>query len=459
MRKIAPRTQSLVVRLLIAQGVPLAVFTAALLAIGAWTAHSIVERTADRLLAGTLQTIRESVTVRDGRLTADVAPWSLALLDGPERDAVFYSLRDGDELVTGYEELPNLSDAHSQAPVFADMTVRGVPVRMAQQTLVIPGRERPVVVSVAQSLDSRRAGQHELYRSLLFLPALLVVLAALLIWPALQWGLNSLNRLIEDLSLRASGQTVSFAPVPAELAPPELSPVIGAFNRLLAGMEKSTAGIERFSADASHQLRTPLSVLAANLDLLAASKRPWTATERRLIADSQQAAADMARLIQQLLSTARANGQIQNGGADVRRAVRRGALTAAAAHGVGAAGLRLRMPHEDVLVAGDEALISEQINNLVDNALRYGAAPVFVSIGLLDRNTVVTVWDHGPGTSPDDLERLTERFYRPARNDAPGSGLGLSIVEALAEAQGARLTLANRRRRPGLVATLRYRPA
>lgn len=454
-----PKTQSLVVRLLVAQGLPLAVFTAALLAIGAWTAHSVVERTADRLLAGALQSVRESVTVENGAVTADVSPWSLALLDGPERDAVFYSIRDGDTLVTGYPDLRTLPNATPQAPSFADMVVRGVPVRMAQQSVAIPGRDRPVVVSIAQSLDSRRASQFELYRSLLLLPSLLVVLAALLIWPAVNWGLRSLNRLIDDLAARSSASAASYAPLAVELAPQELSPVIAAFNRLLSGLEKSRASVERFSADASHQLRTPLSILAANLELLDSADRPWTPTERRLVADSRQAVADMSRLTQQLLATARADNRRTAGVAELRRAVRHGALQAAEARGVNARDLHIRLPTEEVLVAGDDALIREQLNNLTDNALKYGAPPVFIHVSVRAGEAVVTIWDHGPGTPPEGLARLTERFYRAEAGASGGSGLGLAIVETLARAQGADLDLANRRRGAGLVAKLTFRLA
>ena len=88
-------SHSLVNRLLIAQVVPLTVFAIVLLGVGAWTAHRVVERTSDRLLAGAMQTILQSVSLDDQGVTVDVAPWSLALLDTPERDAVFYGIREG----------------------------------------------------------------------------------------------------------------------------------------------------------------------------------------------------------------------------------------------------------------------------------------------------------------------------------------------------------------------------
>lgn len=448
-------SHSLVIRLLIAQVVPLALFAIVVLAVGAWTAQRVVADNADRLLAGALQTIRETVSVDDGRISVDVAPWALALLDGPERDAVFYSVRDGDRLITGYEELPSLPQAQADKPVFADLSVRGVSVRMAQQTLNIPGRAVPIRVSIAQSLDSRRASLRELYRSMLLLPALLVVLAALLVWPALQWGLNSMKRLIDDLTRRPA-LAADFAPTDIDLAPREFWPVLNAFNQLLARLEASTSGVQRFAADASHQLRTPLSIMSANLALLAASPRPWTLREQRLIDDSGDAVGRMTRLIEQLLSTARADGARIDSSADLSRAVRRACQTARARHAFPHGALRLRLPAQPVIVIGAEDLIAEQVLNLIDNAFHHGAAPVYVHVS---QNRTVTIWDHGQGAPDAALHRLAERFFRAAPSKTPGSGLGLAIVHTLADAQGARFELRNGGgRQTGIIARLSFQP-
>ncbi|WP_312083861.1 sensor histidine kinase [Brevundimonas sp.] len=441
-------SHSLVIRLLIAQVVPLALFAIVVLAVGAWTAQRVVADNADRLLAGALQTIRETVSVDDGRISVDVAPWALALLDGPERDAVFYSVRDGDRLITGYEELPSLPQAQADKPVFADLSMRGVSVRMAQQTLNIPGRAVPIRVSIAQSLDSRRASLRELYRSMLLLPALLVVLAALLVWPALQWGLNSMKRLIDDLTRRPA-LAADFAPTDIDLAPREFWPVLNAFNQLLARLEASTSGVQRFAADASHQLRTPLSIMSANLALLAASPRPWTLREQRLIDDSGDAVGRMTRLIEQLLSTARADGARIDSSADLSRAARRACQTARARHAFPHGALRLRLPRQPVVVIGAEDLIAEQILNLIDNAFHHGAPPVIVHV---KATGAVCVWDHGQGVDEATLPHLTERFFRAASTQESGSGLGLAIVHTLAEAQTAQFKLCNRGlERTGLV--------
>ena len=447
-------SHSLVIRLLIAQVVPLAILAIVVLAVGAWTAQRIVADNSDRLLAGALQTIRATVSVERGHITVDVAPWTLALLDGPERDAVFYSVRDGDQLVTGYADLPNLPQAQQEEPVFADLSVRGVPVRMVQQTLNIPGHAAPISVSVAQSLESRSASLRELYRSLLLPPALLVVLAALLVWPALQWGLNSLKRLIDDLT-RRPGISTAFAPADIDLAPREFWPVLTAFNHLLARLETSTAGVQKFAADASHQLRTPLSVVSANLALLTDSHHPWTPQQKRLIDDSRDAVRRMTRLVEQLLSTARADAARISTSADLGRAARRACQVARARRDFPDGALRLRLATEPVIVLGAEDLITEQILNLIDNAFHHGAAPVFVHVRAAGS---VSVWDHGKGVSETALPHLANRFFRANTTDTPGSGLGLAIVSSLAKAQGGEFELRNRDgRRSGLVGRLVFK--
>lgn len=458
-RQKTPRPHSLINRLFIAQIAPLSLAALLLLVAGSWTAHRVVERTSDRLLAGSMQAILETVSVNDARVTVDVSPRSLALLDSPERDAVYYSVREGDHLITGYDELPVLPSTGADEPSFANLTVRGLPVRMAQQAIEIPGQPAPVVVSVAQTLDSRQASVRELNLSLLLLPGLLVVLAAFLVWPAIRWGLHSLKRLTQELTSRSSAGANDFAPAPVDLAPRELSEALSAFNSLLASLERSTSGMQRFSADASHQLRTPLTVVAANLDLLAGSRRPWTRADQRLLRDSREAISAMTRLTHQLLSTARADSLPGTNVADLARAVRC-AVESMPCSFQAPDGIRLRIPDGVIQVRGDASLIVEQVTNLLDNAAQYGSLPIFIHVARRENEVRITIWDHGSGVNDEDLPRLTERFFRGrATRQAAGSGLGLSIVAGMAKAQDAGFMVRNRQRKTGLIAALTYRSA
>jgi two-component system sensor histidine kinase TctE len=103
------RSPSLVGRLLLAQIAPLAVLAAALALAGVLTAWNVVEKSSDRLLAGSVTSITAQIGAREGQATVNLSPWSLGLLDSPERDAVFYAVRQGPRLITGYADLPSLS--------------------------------------------------------------------------------------------------------------------------------------------------------------------------------------------------------------------------------------------------------------------------------------------------------------------------------------------------------------
>ncbi|MFT4255132.1 MAG: sensor histidine kinase N-terminal domain-containing protein, partial [Caulobacter sp.] len=196
------RRPSLVGRLLIAQVAPLALLGAALALAGALAAIKVVEKTSDRLLAGSVASIVAQIGSRDGEARVALPPWSLGLLDNPERDAVFYAVREGSRLVTGYEDLPRPPAPAPNETSFSYAQMRGYKVRMAQSTVMIPGVRDPVVVAVAQSLDSRHASVRDLLFNLIGLPVLLVVVAAALEAPAVGWGLAPLRRLAEDLTAR-----------------------------------------------------------------------------------------------------------------------------------------------------------------------------------------------------------------------------------------------------------------
>lgn len=119
--------------------------------------------------------------------------------------------------------------------------------------------------------------------------------------------------------------------------------------------------------------------------------------------------------------------------------------------------LHVRIPSEAVLVHGAEELIAEQVFNLIDNAFHHGVPPVIVHVSSRGAARSVRVWDHGQGVDETLLPRLTERFYRPQATRNPGSGLGLSIVQALAAAQAADFTVSNRAPGGGLVGRLVFR--
>ncbi|MCR5876261.1 sensor histidine kinase N-terminal domain-containing protein [Phenylobacterium sp. J426] len=420
-------------------------------------AQRVVERTSDRLLAASVMAIAEQVSARDGRATVRLSPWSLGLLDGPERDAVFYGVRQEGRLVTGYGELPQLPKARVDAVVFGNGRMFGMPVRLAETMVEVPGLQAPVSVVVAQSLDSRRASVRELLLGLIALPVCLVGGAALLIWPATVWSLRPLQQLAAELTRRSQELRANYAPASVVGVPVEVAPVVGAYNGLLATLERSATGLARFAADASHQLRTPLSVITANLALLSGG-RLRQGEAAALVRDSRDASARLHVVLSQLLALARAESTAVAGSADVAPAVRQAAVEVMGAHP--RSEVRVRDDAAAARVRGDPVLVAEMFRNLLSNAAVYGGGMIFAWLRPMpDGRVAVTIWDRGPGMPPAELERLAERFYRGAGAEGTlGAGLGMAVVQTLADAFGAELTVRNRPRR-GLAVQLVFQPA
>jgi two-component system sensor histidine kinase TctE len=444
---------SLVGRLLLAQVAPLALLGAALALAGALAARAVVEKASDRLLAGSVASIIAQVGAVDGQAKVALPPWSLGLLDTPERDAVFYAVRQGPRLVTGYEDLPHPPAPSPNETNFSYGKMRGYAVRIAQSTVMVPGVREPVVVAVAQSLDSRRASVRDLLFNLIGLPVLLVVLAAALVFPAMRWGLAPLRRLTSELTFRAQAPRPDLAPIDPLDAPAELSPMVDAFNHLLGSLERFTRALERFSADASHQLRTPLSVIVANLALL--ERSATTPRDQALLADSRAAAASLRQVLSQFLALARSEAAAAEGEADLVALLN--TIQVEAARAFPGVEVLARLPADLPLAQGNPVLIGEVLRNLVFNACAYGGGKVLLAASADGGGLKVVIWDHGPGIADTELERLLAPFNRgPQASASPGAGLGLAIVRSITQRLDITLELGHRSNRPGLVARLGF---
>jgi two-component system sensor histidine kinase QseC len=266
-------------------------------------------------------------------------------------------------------------------------------------------------------------------------------LAALLVWGVVAAAGRALGGVSDQIEQRAAD---SLQPLSVDSVPEELRGLVQAIDGLLARLREAFARERRFTADAAHELRTPLAALrvhAANL------RAAVDASER---AHSQQRLEDgivrMDRLVAQLLELER---QEPGGGARLPRAAVD--LVACARREIaelGVAGLdrgievELIAPDRAVL-EGDEAGLSALLRNLVDNALRYTpeGGTVAVQIEAGDGAWQLTVDDSGPGIAAEARERALERFHRGLGHVAAGSGLGLSIVQRVVERHGGRLTL------------------
>ena len=329
------------------------------------------------------------------------------------------------------------------------------PLVQGEQWIVYTHVSQQGVAQAAQRMSARQemAGDFatEVFPPLI---GLVLVVGGLLVF-GLRRGLKPLDTTAQDVARRSAQ---SLEAIPLEGTPKEILPLVQSINGLMERLALTFAAQRRFLADAAHELRTPITALRLQLQIL---ERSRDETER------QQAIADLSagihrsqHLIEQLLQVARAepDGEVMR--RDVvdlaelaRSAVAR--LSKKADH----MGLDLGADApRAVPVVGDASQLAVLIDNLVENALRYTPAGgvVDVAAAVDEGQPLLRVSDNGPGIPPAERERVFDRFYRcdtaqEQARDHSGSGLGLAIVKAIAERHCARIALKHSPSGSGLV--------
>ncbi len=299
---------------------------------------------------------------------------------------------------------------------------------------------RARVIQVAQPLAIRRRLAAEAALNSVWPLLLLAPFLAAAAWALTSLALRPLRRVADGVRQR---DAQSLAALPVAGLPDEVAPLVEALNALLKRLGDSLDAQRAFVADAAHELRSPLTALKLQLQLL-----------RRAADDAQRGSAVTAlgdgierasRLVEQLLTLARSEpGAAVPSHADVELAELTRAALAAVVPLAEARGTTLQL-HADapLTVQGDAAALSALVRNLADNAVRYAphGARVEVDVAAIEGAPTLTVDDNGPGIPAEERERVFDRFYRRQHGDATGTGLGLAIVRSVAAQHGAHLSL------------------
>ena len=272
------------------------------------------------------------------------------------------------------------------------------------------------------------------------LPLLIVLpLIALLTWLVVRWASGNLERVSDAVTRRVPEH---LEPIRLDRVPQEMQGLVQALNDLLERLRRELARQRRFTADAAHELRTPIAALRVHAYNVrhAANDDERAQSQDRLDAGIQR----MELLVAQLLALSR----IENAGAarthvpvDLAALVRQHERDFAALDI--AAGKRLHLDLAPAVVSGDASALDALARNLIDNALRYAPAggEVRVRTARGDDGATVTVEDSGPGIPEAARERVFERFHRELGTGVEGSGLGLAIVAEALQQHGGRIVL------------------
>lgn len=270
------------------------------------------------------------------------------------------------------------------------------------------------------------------------------------IWFATRRGLRPLDEVAAELGKRAPGRLDPVVPV---AAPREVRPLLEALNALFARVGQAMEKERAFTADAAHELRTPLAAIATQAQV---ATRARDAAERdHALAQLTASARRASHLVEQLLTLARLDPAASLPMQELRLDVL--ATESCAEHGAAVLekniALELDAPLPVRLLAND-VLLRVLLRNLLDNAVRYTPAGGKVSVSVTAR--MLTVSDSGPGIPAAQRADALRRLHRLAGQDIEGSGLGLSIVARIAELHGARLELTDGIGQPGLTVRVTF---
>jgi len=377
---------------------------------------------------------------------------------GPAARNLFGKLPPGPDQVRGYQQVINSAGTivvrsardvslpvdsatlalakHGGEPFYRDARVNGLHLRVLAQTFG-PGR----AIELAQPLTEVDSLLSRLRLILALLDLAGIAIAAVLgrlVAGAAVLPLKRLTQATEHIALTRdlSGRIKS-------TGQDEIGRLARSFNAMLDALEGSIDALDasvhaqrQLVADASHELRTPITSLRTNIEILQQAEQMDLAERRRLLSDVVEQIEELTLLMNDLIELAR--GEEPHAAAEeirldqlVREVVER-----ARRH---AAETRFELALEPTIAPGVPARLQRAITNLIDNAVKYSPPGAPVEIAL--RGGELTVRDHGPGIAEADLPHVFDRFYRGAEaRGRPGSGLGLAIVRQVADQQGGRVS-------------------
>ena len=413
----------------------------------------------DRLLLGSARIIAQQIQYDDGVLEVAIPPAALELFHSTDQDRVYYRIASArGVLLSGYAELsPPPSVLKPEESLHFSTVVRDQPVRVvayAQPVFAAPD-EGPVVIEVAQTDQAHRRMVQQIWATSLRQEAWMLVLVALLAWISLRRGLKGIVRLGNKVRDRTPG---SLEPLDSGPVPRELQPLVEAINGYVQRLDAQMALRSRFIANASHQLRTPFTVLQTQVNY--GLRSPAQELKDEALRAILQGVRHGTRLVNQLLSLSTAEAGMPSVRPPVpvnlvdlvQRVFEEQAALAQAKN------IDLGLDHQmdRVELVASTSMIHELVANLVDNALRYTppGGVVTVSVRRHAELAILRVEDNGPGIPAADRVRVFERFCRLHDDHTPGCGLGLSIVQEVAHALGAEVQLSDPASGTGLVVTL-----
>jgi two-component system sensor histidine kinase TctE len=327
-------------------------------------------------------------------------------------------------------------------PYYYNGRINGADVRIVAISVPSPGDpSKSVTIQVAETRRKRQILILEIILTVVPVQAVILLLVGALVWVAVKSSLAGLD----DLAVRiAQYQPDGLIPLEdLRDAPSEVKPLANAINELIRKMAEARGTQQRFIANASHQLRTPLATLQLQTERALREGDPTR--QSQALNHALAAVKRMRHVTQQLLTLTRSDPSssplLPKTEIDLAKLARGELERWADAAIERKIDLGYDGPERGATIHGNLALLRELIGNLVDNAIRYGREGGVVTLGVRVSPVAIFVEDDGPGIAPTERERVLEPFYRSAQSQGDGCGLGLAIAKEIALRHGARLRI------------------
>ncbi len=402
----------------------------------------------DRLLRSALLQMDENIALIDNQVSVDI-PWSaFATLAQADEDRVFYKVESREQgFITGYD---NLDSQPPKQPVldqmqFYNQSYSNELVRFAwlERHLTNPESAQTVRIILGQTRLSREKMASSITQRAVEVVVLIALVAIALIMIGSHLVLRPLHRIEWALEERVKGD---LTPITIN-TPKETHHLKVAINHFMARLQKNLEQLENYTADAAHQLRTPL----ASLKALAENARDNTSPEKQhqALENIVRQCDYLSQTVTLLLNQAVVSHRLQTHRLEPMDLLL--PITASCReHAVPALHQGVRLSYEcslqEAWVLGDGFSIQQMMQNLIENAVRYSShqkqqqTDVIVRVQALEKIYRIQVIDYGDGIAEEEKERVFERFYR-ARYDIAGSGVGLSMVKDILDHHHAQIDI------------------
>lgn len=401
----------------------------------------------DRMLIASAHSIGDLLRIENNRLQFSLPHAALEIYEADDSSRMIYRINGLDgEFLSGDAALPKYAGPtqnHAAYPALVHIyedKYGNEPIRVAAllQPVTSNDAKGSALIQVAETIANREKLAQKIFWETLIRQGLLLAVVTLVTMLVVSHALRPLEALRTQLDHR---QADDLSPLAAPSAPKELQPVVGALNQLMTRLQRLLDHQQRFVADASHQLRTPLAVLKTQLQSGLRGDAPAELVLKEMTGTVNRAT-DLANQLLSLAKVEQLRGRGVQETCDLAMLARETAVDLSPL--IAEKNLDFELDAEKAQVMGHPWMIGELISNLLHNAIRHTPhdSKLGVKIERVDQSITMRVWDSGPGL-PDELQ---QRIFEPFATGytSKEGGLGLTICNEIADSMGARIVLENR---------------